>query len=447
MKRLFLLFCILGFCGYVTLPVAANPYNSTKTKLSIEGKLFKINGKLVYSEIKGNSPDVHGLLMNARFVQGIFDDKAAPERFARFGWDKWDPERHTDELIKALPEWYSYGLRAITVSLQGGMPVFTIENSTINNNPFGEDGKTIDPAYLKRLDRLIRGADEIGMVVIVSILYQGQVDRMKGGAAIRNSIRTTSQWLKNQGFTNVIIEIANEHTVGNFRQRPLVSSPDGVTTLMEIAREESGGMPVGCSGGGIEMFREVAECSDVILIHGNSARKENYHRFVKMVKSWNFDKPIVCNEDSPLFSQLDVAFDTRTSWGYYNNLSKQEPPVYWGVFNAEDLFFARRMAKGLGIPVKALSEDEQYVLDGLTGPYELNGERWVRLTAEYPEKIVKVEFFQNGKFVDRSYQEPFFVNYQETWIQGGSKTKKGDQWKAVIYLSDGRVIERIAIAE
>ena len=247
MKRIFLFLFCLGFSGYGTLTAASgtdsyNEANSTKTKLSIEGKLFKINGKLVYSEIQGNSPAVHGLLMNARFVQGIFDDKAAPERFARFGWDKWDPERHTDELIKALPEWYSYGLRAITVSLQGGMPVFTIDNSTIDNNPFGEDGKTIDPAYLKRLDRLIRGADEIGMVVIVSILYQGQVNRLKDGDAIRNAVRGTSRWLKEQGFTNVIIEVANEHTVGNFRQRPLVSSPDGITTLMEIAREASGGI-------------------------------------------------------------------------------------------------------------------------------------------------------------------------------------------------------------
>ena len=452
MKRLFILFLLCCISGSSALLAGVNSDNDnsvsmTKTKLTIDGQLFLVNDKLVYSEIKGSSPDVHGLLMNARFVQGIFDDKAAPERFARFGWDKWDPERNTDELIKALPEWYSYGLRAITVSLQGGMPVFTIENSTINNNPFIEDGKTIDPAYLKRLDRLIWGADEIGMVVIVSILYQGQVHRMKDGATIRNSVRTASAWLKNQGFTNVIIEIANEHTVGDFRQRPLVSTVEGVTTLMEIAKEASGGIPVGCSGGGIQMYKGVAECSDVILIHGNSARKEDYHKFVKMVKSWNLNKPIVCNEDSPLYTQLDVAFDTRTSWGYYNNLSKQEPPAYWGIFNAEDLFFARRMAKGLGIPVKALSEKEQYVLDGLTGPYELNGERWVRLTAEYPETIVKVEFFMNGTLVDRSYQEPFFVNYSDTWIQSGSKTKKGDRWKAVIHLTDGRTIERTAITE
>ena len=415
-----------------------------KTRLTVEGNRLKINNQFIYSEIPGSSPNVHGLMMNARFIQGIFDDKADPARFARFGWDKWDPERHTDELIKALPEWYSYGLRAITVGFQGGMPVFSIDNASIDNNPFSEDGKSVDPAYLGRMDRVIRGADEIGMVVIVSILYQGQSPRMKGGAAVRNSIRTVSGWLRDSGFSNVIIEVANEYSVGNFRNRPLISNPEGITTLMEIAREASGGMLVGCSGGGVEMDKEVALASDVVLIHGNNARRQRYHNFVKTVKSWTPDKPIVCNEDSPCFTNLDVAFDTRTSWGYYNNLSKQEPPVRWGIANAEDLFFARRMARGVGIKVPALSQDERYVLDGVKGIYELNGERWIRLSAEYPETINYVEFFRNGNLIDRSYEEPFYINGSATWIQTGSKTQKGDQWKAIIHLGDGRLLERSA---
>ncbi|MCL2319876.1 MAG: hypothetical protein FWC45_07305, partial [Treponema sp.] len=127
--------------------------------------------------------------------------------------------------------------------------------------------------------------------------------------------------------------------------------------------------------------------------------------------------------------------------------SKQEPPVNWGIANAEDLFFARRVARGVGIKVPALSEEEQYVLDGVTGPYESNGERWIRLTAEYPETINYVDFFQNGTQVDRAYEEPFFVNYVDTWTQTGSKTKKGDKWKAVIHLGDGRKLERSAVVE
>jgi hypothetical protein len=416
-----------------------------KTSLKINGDRFLINDHLVYSEIPESPKSVHGLLMNARFIQGIFDDKADPSRFARFGWDSWDPDRHTDEMIRALPEWYSYGLRAITVGLQGGMPVFTIENSTIDNNPFGSDG--IDPAYLRRLDRVIRAADDLGMIVIVSILYQGQSLRLPDGAAVRNAIRRTSAWLKDQAYTNIIIEVANEHTVGDFRKRPLVYDPEGITTLMEIARDASGGMPVGASGGGAECQREVAEGSDVILIHGNTARRQDYYRLVKWVQSWKLNKPVVCNEDSPCFTQLDVAYHTGTSWGYYNNLTKQEPPADWGVANAEDLFFARRMARGLGIPVETLGVQEQYVLDGVNGRWQQHGERWIRLTAEYPESINFVEFFRNGKLVDVAYEEPFYVNYQHTWVQESTRVEAGEKWSAMVHLGDGTVLERVVVAK
>jgi len=416
-----------------------------KTKLSIDGERFRINGRLVYSEIPGSAESVHGLLMNSRMVQGVFDDKAAPERFARFGWKRWDPERHTDELIAALPEWYRYGLRAFTVGLQGGMPVLTIENATIDNNPFSDDGRRIDPAYLSRLDRIVRAADALGMIAIVSILYQGQSPRMKDGASIRSAVRAASAWLREQGYTNVIVEVANEHTVDAFKRRPLMWSPDAVTGLIEIAREASGGMPVGCSEGGVEANREVAEASDVVLVHGNGSHRQAYYKFIRKVRSWNLGKPIVCNEDSPCFTQLDVAFETRTSWGYYNNHTKQEPPAAWGVANAEDLFFARRMARGLGIPVEELPEEQRYVLLGLNDRWEWKGERWIRLAAELPETVRSVEFFCNDRRVDVAWEEPFYVNHDNTWIQKGAPTRAGDRWKAVVHLADGRLLERFAV--
>ena len=92
-----------------------------KTKLSIDGDRFRINGSLVYSELPHADPSCHGLLMNARMIQGVFDDKAEPERFQRFG-KHFSPEQNTDDLIAALPQWYAHGLRAITVGFQGGGP-------------------------------------------------------------------------------------------------------------------------------------------------------------------------------------------------------------------------------------------------------------------------------------------------------------------------------------
>ena len=99
--------------------------------------------------------------MNARFIQGIFDDAMEPERFARWGHGEWDPRANTERLIAALPEWYRYGLRAFTTGFQGGGPCFTVQNHTIQNNPFGEDGLNLD-ADLRRADGQIDSGSRCG---------------------------------------------------------------------------------------------------------------------------------------------------------------------------------------------------------------------------------------------------------------------------------------------
>ena len=83
-----------------------------KTKLQICNTKFLINGELTYSEYPDCPEENRGLLMNARFIQGIFDDKADASRFERFG-RHFDPEENTASLIAALPAWYAHGLRAL----------------------------------------------------------------------------------------------------------------------------------------------------------------------------------------------------------------------------------------------------------------------------------------------------------------------------------------------
>jgi hypothetical protein len=274
----------------------------TKTALDIQGTRFLINHQLTYADIDGTKPDAHGLLMNARFIQGVFNDKANPERFAIFGHDHWDPEANTDRLIAALPEWYRYGLRAITVGLQGGGPVLTVDDwSTIDNNPFGADGRSFDLAYASRLDRLVRAADGIGMIIIVSFLYGSQAPRLQDGRAVRNAVTGASRFLRDGGYTNVIIEVANEHDLPGFRIHPIIQSTEGIASLIDLARAESGGLPVGSSAIGGEVSREVAEASDVILIHGNNCTRQTYHMLVRKTQGFELNRPVVCNEDSPCY--------------------------------------------------------------------------------------------------------------------------------------------------
>ncbi|MEZ4727238.1 MAG: hypothetical protein R3E79_08910 [Caldilineaceae bacterium] len=413
------------------------------THLSMEGEAFRINDKLTYSELPGSNANAHGLLMNARFIQGIFDDKADPGRFARWGKEHWDPAQHTRDLIAALPEWYGYGLRAFTVGLQGGGPCFTINNLTIDNNPFGVDGKQLDPAYADRLDQLIRGADAAGMVVIVSYFYGDQTRRLRDGRAVRAAVTTASRFLKEGGYTNVLIEIANEYDIAPFQQHSLLYHPEGVATLIDLARQESGGLPTGCSGRGGSINREIAEAGDVILIHGNGCTRQRLYNMITEVRGWNLNRPIVCNEDSQAIGQLQVAYQTRTSWGYYNNMTKQEPPADWSVTPGEDRFFAQRMAAGLGIAVPPIPVAEQYVLQGLEPHQSYGGERWLRLASLHPESINYVEFYRNDELYYVAYDEPFSVHYLSNWRQGGVKVSGGaEAWRAVIHLRNGDVLER-----
>ena len=417
----------------------------SKTTISIENESFLINGKLTYSEIATSKPEAHGLLMNARFIQGIFDDKADPDRFARWGNATWDPAANTQGLIDAMPEWYGYGLRAFTTGFQGGGPCFTAPNHTIDNNPFGDDGTQLDPAYAERMDALIRGADEQGMAVIVSYFYGAQARRLKDGRAVRNAVIAASDFLKQGGYSNVLIEIANEMNIGDFRHHPIIQEPEGMAALIDLAREASGGMAVGCSGGGGYRNREVAEASDYILIHGNGQTRQKYYNMVQEVKSWDQNKPIVCNEDSQALGNLGVAYKTQTSWGYYNNMTKQEPPADWRVTKGEDIFFAHRMALGIGIEVPALSPEDQYYLQGLEPDWSYEGQRWIRLASLFPETISYVDFYRDGDLYYTSYDESFPINFQSNWRYGGVDIGNDEhEWKAVVHLANGEVLERTA---
>ena len=412
------------------------------TALTIQGEQFLINGQLTYSELAGSKPEAHGLLMNARFIQGIFDDKADPRRYDRFG-RIFDPEQHTDDLIAALPAWYEVGLRGLTVGFQGGGPCFTVDNQTIDNNPFGEDGTTLDAAYAARMDRVIKAADALGMVVIVSYFYGAQTQRLRDGRAVRNAVTTASNFLRDGGYTNVIVEVANEHDVPQFLDHPLLYYPEGVAALCDLARLESGGLPVGCSGRGGSVAREIAEASDVIFIHGNGCSRQRLYNMIEKVRSWKLDRPIVCNEDSQAIGQMEVTYKTRTSWGYYNNMTKQEPPADWGITQGEDLFFARRMAQGIGIDLPDLPADEQFYLQGLEAENTDNGQRWIRLASLYPESINFVEFYRDGELYYIAYDEPFSVHYESNWRQGGVDIRSAnEQWTATIHLRNGDVITR-----
>jgi hypothetical protein len=112
----------------------------------------------------------------------------------------------------------------------------------------------------------------------------------------------------------------------------------------------------------------------------------------------------------------------------------------------EDLFFARRVARAVGIPVEPLAEEDRFVLQGLNKNEEFGfGRHIVRVACEYPEEVSQVTFYLNGNKIDISYDEPFFLNTETNWLAKYETPKNGDIYKAEISLRCGDVIVREAV--
>ncbi len=409
----------------------------SKTNLSIDGTKFKINGKLIYSEITSCRPSMHGLLMNARFIQGVFDSKNR-NQFNRYG-KSFDPSQNTDELIAALPQWYAKGLRAITVGMQGGGSCYTISGQDLQNNPYSADGRVIDGAYLNRLDRLIKACDDIGMVVIVSLFYGLNTQYLNDAQAVINVVKGMAAHLRDGGFNNTIIEIANEHDLPCFERLPILNEPQGIVALMSIIKSVAPNIPVGCSGCGGYVNKEVCEASDVVLLHGNVQTRSQLYNLVNKAREYAPNKPIVINEDSQAIGQLAVCEELCCSWGYYNNMTKQEPPTYWGITKGEDEFFAWRMANMLGIKQEEIPEEEQYYFQGFEPHMHHKGMRFPRVAALYPESINFVRFYKGDHKVYTCYDESYTCNFISNWDQKGVQTANGEEWTAEVVLRNGEI--------
>lgn len=410
----------------------------THTHLSIRGNKFLINDALVYDEIKTCCEQMKGTLMNARFIQGVFDTDSR-SRFNRYG-KIFDPQRNTEELIAALPQWYAKGLRAITVGLQGGGNCFTIPGQDLECNPFSSDGKQINPEYLQRLDRLIKACDELGMIVIVSCFYCHNVVYLNDTQAIIEAVKAVCAHIRDQGYTNVILEIANEHNLRPFSDKPIIQTPQGIVALIEIAHTCAPGLPVGCSASGGTINEEVCRASDVVLLHGNGQSRSQLYNLIRKAMLFTPDKPILINEDSQALGQLAVCHELGISWGYYNNMTKQEVPADWGITEGEDRFFAWRLADMLGIGQDPIPVQDQYYFQGFEPHMHSNGMRFPRVASLWPETINFVRFYRNGELFYVCYDESFTVGFHSNWKQFGVQTEDGENWTAEVVLRSGETI-------
>ena len=338
-------------CGFLMLSypaLAADPASPpAHSEVSIVGDEFHINGKPTYAGREWHGKKIQGLLLNARLVQGIFDDRNSNtvSRWAYPDTGKWDWDRNTREFLAALPLWRTNGLLAFTINLQGGMPVKNARTQPWYNSAFEADG-SLRADYLARLERILDRADELGMVVIVGYFYFGQDERLQDETAVTRGVDNATAWLLDHGWRNVLVEIDNECNV-NYDHAIL--QPARVHELIQRVKSttrDGRRLLAGVSyGGGTIPGENVVRAADFVLLHGNGvSNPKNIAGMVLRARAvpGYAPKPILFNEDDHYnFDQPEnnftAAIGEYCSWGYYdqgtNNYADgyQSPPVNWGI--------------------------------------------------------------------------------------------------------------------
>lgn len=344
------------------------------TTISIDGTKWLIDGEPTHKGRSYKGSPVEGLLFNTRMVQAIFDDEN-PETASRWAYPdtgRWDPERNLAEFIEQLPNYRAHGCTAVTVNLQGGMPVFRTESAQpwINSaiDPKGE----LKPAYMDRLSRLLKAADEAGIVVIVGFYYFGQDKFMESEDAIRAGVANATDWLLDTGLGNILVEINNECDIPHYKYDLL--GPSRVHELVDLARsrEKDGRrllVATSFAGGSYHKALEpglptdaVLEVSDFAIVHTNRHDMRGTRAVVRGVREKAAYKarpmPIVINEDSARAINLFAALEEYAPWGFYdqgdNNYKDgyQSPPVNWAINTNNKMAFFDAVAEVTGSPAR-----------------------------------------------------------------------------------------------
>jgi hypothetical protein len=308
---------VLTACGAPTGPEVdrnrIGPSSATyaaRTRLAIDGRRFRINGAITYP-----GRPAEGKLMNVRMVNSVFEDTNRP-------W--FDPGANTQEFVGRMREYVNVGVRAFTVSLQGGYPGY----EGAKNSAFLQNG-ALRSAYLARVARVIERADALGAVIILGLYYQRQDQHLQDEQAVRAGVVNTVDWIRGKGYKNVIVEIANEYGHSGFKH-PILRSDAGVASLLRLAKNRYPALSVSASSiRNGQTTPQVAAASDVILVHFNAVPISDIPAKTKALLTAHPGKPIVCNEDSRTGSAAATAASKSVQAGASYGLMVERKNQYY----------------------------------------------------------------------------------------------------------------------
>jgi hypothetical protein len=340
---------ILCACNANKSLTSSDQKSKKQTIVSIEGDKFLIDGEIINKNKAWQNKPIEGLLFNSRMVQAIFDDEnpQTKDLWKYPDTQLWDPNRNTAEFVRAMDQWKSYGLNSFTLNMQGGSPT-GYGNKDWINSAYDAAGN-IKPVYWNRLEKVLKKADELQMVVILGLFYFGQDQILKDEKAVIAAVDNTINKLHDSHYKNVIIEIANECDLPYYDHA--IIRENRIHELIDrVKNNKVNGFRylVSTSFKGATLpTKNVLIASDFILLHGNEVKDPQFIKQMivntRKIEGYTI-KPIVFNEDDHYdFDQEDnnckAAILEYASWGFFDYRRKEEAfvegyqsvPVDWGI--------------------------------------------------------------------------------------------------------------------
>lgn len=407
-------FFILPAVISIVLGCSSNGLFGNGTSVGIKDGQWLNNGQVI---LEGSPAE--GLLTNVRMVNAVFED-AGPS--AKDHLQDFDPDENTRRFIEQMPDYYAQGVRAFTVSLQGGMPGY--EGAV--NTAFNSDG-SLRQSYLDRVARVIQAADQQGMVIILSCFYQRQHSHeyaLEGKQAIFDAVENVVRWIVKEEFSNVVLEISNEYAHGGFnrwKDGEWLKSDSAQVELIGHAKSIAPNLLVSTSGmGSGRVSQVIAQASDFIIIHFNRTPISLIPERIASARSYG--KPVVCNEDDKVgkigAEAARVSVQAGAGWGFMHIEKNQSAPFEFDGADDDTLvyrMFARLTTPGESvddIPVEQFSVFVTHPVDG--DVFELGDSITVRAEVTGIDDIdrIDVQFFAGDQLIGERTSVPWEITWK-----------------------------------
>ncbi|WP_319501316.1 hypothetical protein [uncultured Draconibacterium sp.] len=194
----------------------------------------------------------------------------------------------TDDLINNLDVYKSYGINTVSVFVMG---------SRFGNIKGYNEDSSLNMTYMNRLAKIIKAADEKGMIILVGCLYWGGSNakweswtQKEANRAVANTI----SWLKENDFRNVFVDVDNEGMAmrgAGFDSAELVRAAKAVDPSICVATNFKGLPPTEADLG--VHFSFVDETKPYIQSEGTPSnapggywgkysREENYENYINI---------------------------------------------------------------------------------------------------------------------------------------------------------------------